>query len=106
MNMKFKYLYRDGSNYKQFNEVVFANLNNLTLKEIEEVIKENLIDSQWFVARDWGLTDLHFKEYAWDSEIDHSWHEFESIEETLELVTTENDIVGFLVQVNKTKPPW
>jgi hypothetical protein len=106
MNIKFSYLYRDGANYKQFNEVVFSNPSDLTVKEIEETIKEKLIDSQWFVAKDWGLPNLHFKEYAWDSEIDHDWYEFESIKETLELVTTESNIEDFLSLINKTKLPW
>jgi hypothetical protein len=25
---------------------------------------------------------MHFKEYDWDDETDHSWHEFMGIEET------------------------
>lgn len=106
MNIKFSYLYRDGANYKQFNEVVFGNPSKLSVQEIETTIKENLIDSQWFVAKDWRVPDMHFKEFSWDSEIDHDWHEFESIEETLELVTTENHIEDFLSIVSKTKLPW
>jgi hypothetical protein len=106
MNIKFSYLYRDGANYKQFNEVVFSNPNNLTGNEIEATIKKQLIDSEWFVAKDWKLPDMRFKEYAWDSEIDHDWHEFESIEETLEQVTTGNKIEHFLLVVTKTKLPW
>jgi hypothetical protein len=106
MNIKLSYLYRDGANYKQFNEVVFHNPRNLSTQEIAATIKEKLIDSQWFVAKDWGLPDLHFKEFTWDSEIDHDWHEFESIEETLDLVTTGNNIEDFLLLVIKTKLPW
>ena len=67
MNIKFSYLYRDGANYKQFNKIVFNNPTNLTLLEIEAAINAKLIDNQWFVAIDWGLPDLHFKEYTWDS---------------------------------------
>ena len=80
--------------------------NDLNVKEIETIIKEKLIDGQWFVAKEWRLPDMHFKEFAWDSEIDHDWHEFESIEETLELVTTGNNIEDFLSLVTKTKLPW
>lgn len=96
MNIKFSYLYRDGANYKQFNEVVFSNPNNLPMNKIEATIKKRLIDSQWFVAKDWDLPDMHFKEHGWDSDIDHDWHEFEVIEETSEKVTEENSIEDFL----------
>ena len=106
MNIKFSYLYRDGANYKQFNDVVFNNPTNLTVKAIEVTIKEKLIDRQWFVAKDWGLPDLHFKEYARDSEIDHFWHEFEGIEETLEEVTEKNCIEDFISVLGETKLPW
>ncbi len=106
MNIKFSYLYRDGANYKKFNEVVFANPSNLNTQEIETTIREKLIDSQWFVAKDWGLPDMHFKDYAWNSEIDHDWHEFESIDKTLGPITMSNDIDKFLLLVSKTKLPW
>ena len=108
MNIKFSYLYRDGANYKQFNKIVFNNPTNLTLLEIEAAIYAKLIDNQWFVAIDWGLPDLHFKEYTWDSEIDHFWHEFEGIEETLEEVTEKNCIEDFisLLLLGETKLLW
>ncbi|HEY6434960.1 MAG TPA: hypothetical protein VIY47_00085 [Ignavibacteriaceae bacterium] len=105
MNIKFSYLYRDGANYKQFNEIVFSNPSNLTVREIEMAIKEKLIDGQWFVAKDWELPDLHFKEYAWDSEIDHDWHEFNCTEETTEESTEIKSIKDFLnlIQDKKTE---
>jgi hypothetical protein len=106
MNIRFSYLYRDSANYRQYNEVIFVNSSQITVKEIEAAIKEKLIDRQWFIAKDWGLPDIHFKEFAWDSEIDHDWHEFEGIEETLEEATNNRSLEGFLLLVSKTKLPW
>jgi hypothetical protein len=99
MNIMLSYLYRDAGNYKNFNEVVFTNDSQLPLDEIERRLKACLIDKEWFVADKWGLKDLHFTEFAWNSELDHDWHEFESIEETEEAVTEEIDIVKFLEKV-------
>lgn len=96
MNIKLSYLYRDASNYKQYHEVVFANPNNIPFKEIESIIRASLIDECWFVAKDWNLPDMHFKEYEWDEEKDHQWHEFESLEETAEAKTVEMSIEDFL----------
>ena len=69
-------------------------------------IRKKLIDGQWFYCRDWNLPDMHFNEFAYNSEIDHDWHEFESIEETTEDITSEMSIDDFLSVVNKTKLPW
>lgn len=99
MNIKFHYLYRDGANFKQFKEVVFSNPNEIKLRKIETIIKDHLIDECWFVAKDWSLPDLHFKEYNWDNEIDHDWHEFESVEGTDEKATEAYTIDEFLADI-------
>ena len=106
MNIKFCHLYRDGANYKNFNEVIFDNPCSRSKEEIETVIRNSLIDETWFVADKWDLPDMHFEEFPWYSEIDHEWHEFESIEETIEDVTSKMSIDDFLSIVNKTKLPW
>jgi len=99
MNLKFSYLYRDGANYKNYNEVIFSNPNNRPVGEVDAIIKEGLIDRTWFVAKKWHLPDMHFLEYPWDSEIDHQWHEFEFIEETSELVTENISVEDFLNRI-------
>jgi hypothetical protein len=94
-------MYRDGANYKNYSEVVFSNPDKLTIEIIEKRIRSRLIDEIWFVAKSWNLPDIHFKEYAWDSEIDHDWHEFISIEETLEKETKTITISIFLSIIEK-----
>lgn len=89
MNIKFYYLYRDFSNYKKHNEIIFSNRNNKPIEEIEKIIKEHLIDHQWFYASEWKVQDLHFNN--WDSEDDHFLHEFGSVEETSEASTNNAD---------------
>ena len=51
MNLKFSYLYRDGANYKNYNEVIFSNPNSRPVGEVDAIIKEGLIDRTWFVAK-------------------------------------------------------
>ena len=101
MSIKFLYFYRDGANYKNFNEVFFSNPLNLPIEKIEEVIQKNLIDGQWFYANKWNLPDLHFKAYAWDSDIDHDWHEFEAVEQTQESATENLSIEDFLSRLSQ-----
>ena len=77
MNIKFSYLYRDSGNYKRFGDVIFSNPNNLTILDMEHLIRSKLIDGEWFYAQDWGLPNLHFED--WDEDLDHGFHEFESL---------------------------
>src|SRR4051812_10506390 len=79
MNLKFSYLYRDFSNYKKFNEIVFLNPGNKSVDDVKSFIEKHLIDGRWFYSFEWKVPDLHFDN--WDSEDDHFLHEFESIEE-------------------------
>ena len=74
------YLYRDAGNYKQHGCVVFENPNNWRLNEVDQRIRAALIEGEFFVARHWGLPDLRGDE--WNDELDHDWHEFESVGET------------------------
>lgn len=99
MNIKFSYLYRDASNYKKYSDVIFSNPNKISLQEIEVRVKRNLIEGCWFVAKKWNLPDLHLKEFIWDAEIDHDWHEFESVEETEQEATSIIMIDELLIQV-------
>jgi hypothetical protein len=103
MNINFNYLYRDAGNYKQHNQVVFANPNELPIQKIKNAIAENLIDGCWFVAKNWNVPDLHFKEYDWDAQIDHDWHEFECVEETSNIPTEEQSIEDFIERIKVRK---
>lgn len=89
--VKFNYLYRDGSNYKNYGEVIFTNLTSIELDLIREIIVSNLIDGEFFVAKEWGLPELFFDS---SNEDDHGWHEFHSIE-----VTKDNSDVGSIEEL-------
>jgi hypothetical protein len=77
-NIAFNYLYRDGGNYKKFHSVIFKNDQSISIEELESLIKSKLIYGEWFYADQWQLPDLHFDN--WDNELDHTFHEFESVE--------------------------
>lgn len=94
MNIKFSYMYRDFSNYKKHNEIVFSNSNNKSIEEVANIIKEHLIDGEWFYASEWKVPDLHFDN--WDFEDDHFLHEFHSIEETDEASINNDTIDNFI----------
>ena len=96
-NIMLSYMYRDGANYKNHNDIVFANPLSKELTEIEQSIKSELIDREWFYANKWNVPDLHFEK--WDEEIDHSYHEFESISYTTDLPTDNRTIDQFISEI-------
>jgi hypothetical protein len=78
-NIRLRYLYRDASNFKQHGEAIFSNPARLSLKAIEERIRANLRDSEFFIARQICLEEFFFDTLYED---DHPWHEFTSVEAT------------------------
>ena len=97
-NIQFNYLYRDGSNYKNYGSIVFGNHNNISIILIENTIRENLIDGEYFYAKKWKLKSLFFEEPNCD---DHEFHEFDSVEITSEQ-SNAITIEEFINRINKT----
>jgi hypothetical protein len=99
MNIRFNYLYRDAGNYKQHGSVVFSNAHHRALREVEQSIRSALIDGEFFNASRWQLPDL--SEQEWDDELDHDWHEFESVEEIEDEGKAYPSIDGFLDRIKR-----
>ena len=81
MNVKFKYIYRDASNYKQHGVAVFSNPDHLPLDEIEKQIRACLQDGERFIARQ-VLIEERFFDMLHDD--DHPWHEFNGLDTTVQ----------------------
>ena len=77
--IRFVYLYRDASNYKQHGEVILPNETLLTIEEVDQQIRSFLSDGLFFIARQVGVEERFF---AVVNEDDHPWHEYVSIEAT------------------------
>lgn len=93
-NIKFHYLYRDGGNYKQYGSIIFSNPTGLNIDELMLLLKQKLIDEQFFYANKWNLPDLHFPN--WNVQLDHNFHEFERIEYTVEPANTLINLAEFV----------
>jgi spore germination protein GerM len=53
--------------------------NTIPINKIEMIIKNNLIDGEFFYAEKWKVPILFFENKNSD---DHQWHEFYNIEKT------------------------
>lgn len=72
----FNYLHRDSGNWKKFGSKKVSNADQLTLSEIEENIRVNLIDQEYFYPVQVGIKKFKFHRYS----DDFSWYEFDSVE--------------------------
>ena len=99
-NIKLSYLYRDSGNYKNFGEIVFDNPSNIPLEIVVDLLMQKLIDGQWFYAKDYCLPDLHFDK--WNEDLDHGFHEFESLEYTHDPPNASISLDGLITLIRKT----
>lgn len=76
--IRFNYLHRDSGNWKKFGCKLFSNPEKLTLAEIEQQIRQNLIDREFFYPDKVDIKKFKFHRYL----DDYSWYEFESVEIT------------------------
>jgi hypothetical protein len=98
-NIKFNYLYRDCGNYKVWGSEVFSNPDLLPLKSVEDKIRKSLIDGEFFNPTYWEVKRL--KHEDWVPELDHTWNEFDSIENTVIEPTSDYSMTEFLTLINQ-----
>lgn len=96
--IRFNYLHRDSGNWKKFGSKLFSNPEQLTIEEIAQKIRQNLIDQEYFYPEQVGIKKFKFHRYL----DDYSWYEFESVE-ILDITDPRNkklySINEFLVQL-------
>ena len=74
--IRFNYMHRDSGNWKKFGHKKFSNPEQLTIEEIEQKIRQTLIDQEYFYPDQVGIKKFKFHRYL----DDYSWYEFESVE--------------------------
>ena len=77
-NTRVRYLYRDGSNYKQWSSVGFAGACDAAMRER---LVAALDGGALFIARQIGLPELFFDDGVLYAD-DHCWHELSDVEAT------------------------
>jgi hypothetical protein len=102
-NIRFIYLYRDASNYKQHGEVILSNETQMTLEEVDQQTRSHLSDGLFFITRQVQLEERFF---AVISEDDHLWHEFVQVESTTDptfdpVPEAKRDIAQFLQELKQ-----
>ena len=108
-NIKFNYLYRDGSNFKSWGEVIFSNPEQLTLGEIEPKLIDAFLPDKLFIASQISVPEKFLFAGGRFTKYDHCYHELECIEICQENPTDnlERSITDFLKDVEvASKHGW
>jgi len=96
----FNYLHRDSGNWKKFGNKLFSNPDHLTIEEIEQKIRKNLIDQEYFYPDQVGIKKFKFHRYL----DDYSWYEFKSVEILTNIESSAKELKSishFLVLLEK-----
>jgi hypothetical protein len=108
-NIRFNYLYRDGSNYKSWGEVIFSNPENLAINEIETKLLDALLPDKQFIADQVHIPEKFLFVNGKFTEYDHCYHEFDGVEASEEKAadSLERSITDFLQDVEMaSKQGW
>ena len=84
-NVRFVYLYRDGSNYKKWGEVIFSNRERISIEGALEKLKCAFLPDGLFVAHQVRVPEVFLAAESQLTEDDHCFHEFDSVEGTSDL---------------------
>jgi hypothetical protein len=81
-NLRFSYLYRDGSNYKKWADVVFSNPDGLTCEVLRKEFAEAFLTDGLFIAHQVRIPEAFLWRANSIDPDDHCFHEFDGIEDT------------------------
>ncbi len=108
-NAEFNYLYRDASNYKLWNSVIFTNPSAMSLEEAEKRLRPLLDSEELFIASQVRVPEVFSFLTDEPTEDDHCYHEFSFIKPTTEAPndTHGRSIEEFLEEIeNAERHGW
>ena len=102
-NARFRYLYRDGANYKKWTEVVFFNSSAISVNEVTESLRNAFLTDGLFIAHQIRVPEVFLVQDYPLSQDDHCYHEFDSIEATADQPTDAygRSIQQFVIEVRR-----
>jgi hypothetical protein len=81
-NVKVHYLYRDGSNYKKWAEIVFFGDDGLSIESATKGLRAAFLPDGLFIAHQVRVPEVFLAAEDQLTPDDHCFHEFESAEAT------------------------
>ena len=107
-NIKFKYLYRDGSNFKRWSDVVFPNPHDLPLEVAAKSLGNAFDKDGLFVAHQIRIPEVFLYDEGHANADDHCFHEFYEVVGSSEI---PSDLYGrsidqFIAEVQRVGHGW
>jgi|ERR1039458_4020266 hypothetical protein len=84
-NVKFHYLYRDGSNYKKWADIVFSNADELSIETVTRGLRGAFLEDGIFIAHQVCVPEVFLASEDELTPDDHCFHEFDSVEATSDI---------------------
>lgn len=81
-NVRFRYLYRDGNNFKNWADVVFRDPNHMDLRRSKRILERSFQPDGLFIADQVRLPEVFLYNGCQANGEDHCFHEFYSLERT------------------------
>lgn len=89
-NVRFKYLYRDGSNYKKWADMVFSNPDGLICEALMTQFTKAFLEDGQFIAHQIRIAEV----FLWNASSidfdDHCFHEFNGVEDTSDTISDKH----------------
>jgi hypothetical protein len=100
-NVKFHYLYRDGSNYKKWASVVFSNGDRLPIEAATRSLGEAFLEDGIFIAHQVRVPEIFLALEDNLTPDDHCFHEFDSVVTTSDIPNdpSSRSILEFMAEV-------
>ena len=83
-NIKFHYLYRDGSNYKKWAEVVFFDADDMPIEVVTKRLRDAFSPDGLFIAHQVRVPEVFLAAEDQLTSDDHCFHEFAAVEATFD----------------------
>jgi hypothetical protein len=81
-NVEFRYLYRDGGNYKKRGSVIFSNREGLDIDLAAERLRQGFLTDGLFIARQVRVPEVFLYRRGKFTDDDHCYHEFDELNPT------------------------
>lgn len=107
-NIKFRYLYRDGSNFKRWGEIVFANPSKISSYQMARILRKEWGEGGLFVAHEIRIPEVFLYDRGTANADDHCFHELFDVQASHEPQTDEHGRTTdqFITEVRRKSGMW
>jgi hypothetical protein len=88
-NVEFRYLYRDGGNYKKRGSVIFSNREGLDIDLAAERLRLGFLPDGLFIAKQVRVPEVFLYKRGKFTDDDHCYHEFDELTSTKKAVNDQ-----------------